>query len=375
MKTTYQEKLGRDTSRFGLGCMRLPTVDGKPDHEEGIRMIRYAIDHGVNYIDTAYMYLGGESEIIVGKALKDGYREKVALATKLPVGMCKCAEDFERIFNEQMEKLQVDYIDNYLLHGINRSSWENICLKYDVISFMEKLKAEGKIKNICFSFHGDLEAFKMIIDAYPFDYAQIQLNYMDVEHQAGIEGLEYAHAKGVRTVIMEPLRGGSLANVPEEIAGILANGEGGYSPVEWAFRFLADRPEVDVVLSGSSTMEQLQDSLRIFDEIEVGCLNQAQKETLAAAKAAFDARTAIGCTGCRYCMPCPQGVNIPGIFSTWNNAAIYGNYADGARRYAQMAEKGEGADQCIGCGACEAACPQELAIIENLKIAAQQLSK
>jgi len=374
MKTTFQPKLGGEVSRFGLGCMRLPTVNGKPDHEEGVRMIRYAIDHGVNYVDTAYMYLGGESEVIVGKALKDGYRERTNLATKLPIGMCHDASDFQRIFDEQMSRLQVDCLDNYLLHGINANSWKNVCLKFDVLSFMEKLKAQGKIKNVCFSFHDSLDTFKEVIDAYPFAYAQIQLNYMDVKHQAGLEGLAYAREKGTRTVIMEPLRGGALANVPEEIAAILNSGDEGFSPVEWAFRFLIDNPNVDVVLSGSSSMEQLQDTIRIFSSAEAGCMTDAQREILAKAKAAYDARTAIGCTGCRYCMPCPQGVNIPGIFSTWNNAAIFGNYDNGRRQYERMVSRGEGQDNCVGCGACEAACPQQLSIIESLKTAAEQLS-
>jgi len=372
MKTTYQPKLGGEISRFGLGCMRLPMVKGKPDHEEGIRMIRYALDHGVNYVDTAYMYLGGESEIIVGKALGDGYREKTALATKLPVMMCKSGEDFPRIFREQLDKLRVDCVDNYLLHGLNKNSWKNVCLKYDVLSFMEKQKAAGKIKNICFSFHDDLETFKKIIDFYPFDYVQIQLNYMDVNNQAGMEGLEYAHSKGVRVVVMEPLRGGALANVPSDVKSILDETDS-MTPVEWAFRYLIDRPEVDVVLSGSSTMEQLQDSIRIFSEAQAGCMTQSQKDSLARAKAAFDARTAIGCTGCAYCMPCPSGVNIPRIFSVWNDAVRYEHLEGGRRGYAFLTRDGGSADNCVECGACEAACPQHLPIIESLKEAKKAL--
>ncbi len=362
----YREmgKTGVEVSTLGFGCMRFPTVDGKDgqiDETKSIEMIRYAIDNGVNYLDTAFFYHSGNSERLVGKALKDGYRDLVYLATKLPLGEVNCEEDVERIFNEQLAKLDTDHVDFYLLHAVNNDSWDNRVVKFDIMPKLEKLKEQGKIKHIGFSFHDDLWVFKKVIDAYDgFEFCQIQLNYIDVDYQAGIEGLEYAASKGLGVIVMEPLLGGKLANPVENVAAKLSADK---TPVEWAFDFLWNRAEVSMLLSGMGSMQMVNDNIGYADKAAVGMLSEENLKMLADAKKAFDELNLVPCTGCEYCMPCPMGVEIPKVFSAFNNIT------NGGRRYIKeiFPDIENNASLCKKCGKCEKACPQHIKIADTLK--------
>jgi len=372
--------LGFEVSTFGMGCMRLPVImseDGqkKVDEKEAIRMIRYAIDHGVNYIDTAYPYHGGESELIVAKALKDGYREKTKLATKLPVWLVNSYEDFDKLLNEQLSKLEVESIDFYLLHALNKERWEAM-KKLNALDFLNKAIKSGKIKYAGFSFHDDLQTFKEIIDAYPWNMCQIQLNILDENYQAGVEGLVYANKKGVPVVIMEPLKGGKLAHqVPSDIKALWDSAETKRSPVEWAFRWLYNFPEVNVILSGVSTMEQLQDNLEIFQDARPNSMTEEEQRLVHRVKELYNSKIKVGCTGCNYCMPCPSGVSIPQIFSIYNEASIYDSFAAASEQYRKLIAEGKDASQCVECGQCESACPQGIEVIEKLKEAHAALTR
>jgi len=351
---------GIEVSALGFGAMRLPTIQQGDrtviDEEKAIAMIRHAIDRGVNYVDTAYPYHDEQSEILVGKALKDGYREKTYLATKSPVWKIQKEEDFEILLNEQLEKLQVDYIDFYLLHAIGRERFDNIILKYNLIDHMEKAKAAGKIKYIGFSFHDDADAFKYIIDSYDhWDFCQIQFNYIDTNNQATENGLAYAASKGIPVIVMEPLLGGKLANPPKNVAAALDPKK---SPVEWALDFVWDRPEVALLLSGMSTPEQVEDNLIYADRASIGMLSEQEKEMLAKAKEIFDTMALVSCTKCRYCMPCPNGLQIPDIFEAYNQTASLG--MEKARNLYSTFDIN--ASNCVQCRACEEECPQHIEI-------------
>lgn len=376
------KNLGIECSVFGMGTMRLP-LNAKPDgtksfddidEAEAIRMIRYAIDNGVNYIDTAYGYHGGNSERVVGKALRDGYREKVKLATKLPVWHVKSYEDFDRLLNEQLEKLQTDYIDFYLLHALHKDSWEKV-RDMGVLGFLDKAVEDGRIRYPGFSFHDELQVFKDIVDSYKWEMCQIQLNILDMDYQAGVEGLKYAGSKGIPVVIMEPLRGGKLASASKEIIDIWNTAETKRSPVEWAFRWLYNFSEIAVILSGVSTMEQLEDNLRIFAHAKPDVMSDQELELVNQVKEAYERRIKVGCTGCEYCLPCPNNVSIPRIFSLYNEASMFDDlqaYLDG---YNRLITDEKDASQCIECGNCEAACPQNLEIIKQLKEAHEFFAK
>lgn len=381
----YREfgNLGFKISTFGIGCMRLPLLlqpDGstdpsKIDEDEAIKMIRYGIDNGVNYIDTAYGYHGGNSEIVTGKALKDGYREKVKLATKLPVWLANSYEDFGKLLDEQLAKLQVDYIDFYLLHALNKNSWEKV-KDMGVLEFLDKAVEAGKIKHPGFSFHDELPVFKSIIDSYDWKMCQIQLNFLDENYQAGVEGLRYAGSKNIPVVIMEPLRGGRLArNIPEDILKVWDSYHIKRSPVEWAFRWLYNFPEVTVILSGVSTMEQLKENIEIFKNAAPNSMTEEELELVAQVKAIYESRTKVDCTACNYCMPCPSGVDIPRIFSLYNTASMFNEYAEQSKHYERLIEENKDASNCVECSQCEGACPQNIAIIDMLKEAHEALTK
>lgn len=370
-------KIGRDaveTSLFGMGCMRLPLEvqpdgskqHGRIDEDEAIRMIRYAVDHGVTYFDTAYPYHQGNSERVVGKALAGGYREKVLLATKMPVWQVKKTEDFERLLNEQLEKLQTTWIDFYLLHALHEESWQNV-KRLGVLDFLEKARQDGKIRHIAFSFHDQLPVFKEIVDSFAWDMCQIQLNLLDENYQAGLEGMHYAAERGISIVAMEPLRGGALAQkVPQDIKAVWEQAPIKRSPAEWAFRYLTDYPQISVILSGVTTMEQLVDNIRIFGDAKPESLTGLEKNLIGQVQTIYRDKIKVGCTGCNYCMPCPFGVSIPDVFRIYNQAFLYDDPAASRKQYQSLLSKQHDASQCQSCGQCEPQCPQNIPIIAKL---------
>jgi predicted aldo/keto reductase-like oxidoreductase len=363
-------RVKEELSILGFGCMRLPTHDGQIDEATATRMMRTAIDNGINYVDTARPYHGGTSEPFVGRALK-GSRDKVQLATKLPGWMIKKREDMDFHLNEQLEQLQTDHIDFYLLHGLSGSRWESL-LKLDIMDFMEKAKAAGKIRYLCFSFHDGLSAFKQIVDAYAWDMCQIQLNLLDDNYQAGLEGLKYANGKDIGVVVMEPLKGGNLAiSVPEELQGA-AQAAGYQKPTlaELGLRWVWNNPEVSLLLSGMSAPEQMDQNIESTAKGLPNTLTPKELELTKAVKDLFISRTKVPCTACAYCKPCPQGVDIPQCFSNLNNAAISGDWAGQKTRYNFLLadnRNGGKASACVECGACEPKCPQNIPIREKLK--------
>ena len=360
METRKFGKTGLTPSILGFGMMRLKTKeDGSFDEQWAIDTLRYAIDNGLSYVDTAYVYKN--SEEITGLCLKDGYREKVILASKMPVSSMTCEEDFDRILNEQLERLQTDCIDVYLLHALSRNSWDNKVVKFRVLEQAEKAKAAGKIKHLGFSFHDNLDAFRYILNAYDkWEFCQIQLNYMDVNYQAGIQGLKEAHEKGLAVVIMEPLRGGKLANVPPEVAQLLPA-----DPVESALDFLWNMPEVNVVLSGMSETEQVQQNLRYADRAHAGMLTQEQVQSTIAAGDLMRKRISIPCTGCDYCSVCPMGIAIPEMFELHNKRQLDGDGRAAKNAYLALGDRN--AEECIGCGECARMCPQAIDIPAELE--------
>ncbi len=348
----------RKVSTLGMGCMRMPTTneEGHPiDRPAAIALIRHLIDGGVSYVDTAYPYHDGASEGLVGEALKDGYRERVTLATKLPSWLIEKHEDMEKYLDTQLERLGVEYIDVYLAHALDAERFEKLC-NLGLFEFMDSMVKKGKIRYPGFSFHDEADVFKKIVDSYDWKVAQVQMNLLDEFHQATMDGVRYAADKGIRIVVMEPVRGGSLVKtVPDEIHALYESAVPGRSAAEWAFRWLIDKPEFMTILSGMSDLNQADDNLRIFDSADVGCLSEAEKETLEKVRKAYEARIRVGCTGCEYCMPCPQGIQIPKIFRSYDTASMFGDFTNFKRQYNEMEVH---ADSCVGCESCVSACPQ-----------------
>ena len=363
MKYRSMGQTGTKVSALGFGAMRLPLVTDENGNasiheEEAIKMIRTAIDHGVNYVDTAYPYHNGMSEILVGKALKDGYREKTMVATKSPVWLIESEDDFDRYLEEQLHKLEIECIDFYLLHALSAGRFQDVVLKYNLIPKMVEAKKKGKIKYMGFSFHDNWDAFKTIIDSTDaWDFCQIQMNYIDVNNQATIQGMEYAASKGLGIIIMEPLLGGKLANPPKNVQAALC---GSKTPVEWAFDFLWNREEVSIILSGMSDMQQTLDNLEYADRSSIGMLEEKELKMLAKAKEIYDTMALVSCTKCEYCMPCPFGLHIPKTFEAYNKTASVG-MKEAKELYDSIQTK---ADACKKCRKCEKVCPQAIKISE-----------
>ncbi|MDL2225657.1 aldo/keto reductase [Eubacteriales bacterium OttesenSCG-928-M02] len=379
MKYRKFGKLDFEVSTFGMGCMRMPQeerADGTKgfDHKESIRMIHRAIEGGVNYFDTANAYgADGECEKVLGEALAiGGRREGVKIATKISPRLCTSEDAIREVFEEECRRLQTNYIDFYLIHQLDEGERYGYMVDYDILSTFEKLKAEGRIKHIGFSYHGNYENWKRCLDYYDgWEMAQPQFNILDINRQASVEGIRYAGKKGVPVVVMEPLKGGNLAEVPPEIQAMYDSFPVKRTPVEWGFAFVADYPEIACILSGVSTMDQLEDNLRIFSELEANSLTKEEMDFIYSINAAYDKMIPVPCTGCRYCVPCPAGVDIPGIFSLYNSASLSGGhfeeYKGSYNRIAMGRSGGKAADACVACGACERECPQGIPIIEKLK--------
>ncbi len=354
-------------SALGFGTMRLPTVGGdiaNIDEQETLKMIRYAIDNGLNYVDTAYPYHKENCETLVGKALKGSYRQKTAIATKLPVWLIESQSDMNNKFEEQLKKLQTDYVDFYLLHSLNKESWEKM-VRLDYLSWAEKMVTQGKIRFLGFSFHDEFPVFKSIVDYYDkWTFAQIQYNYLDINYQAGLRGLKYANGKELAVVIMEPLRGGELANIPESVQKIFEKAGNKKTPVDYALKWVWNQPEVSVVLSGMSTFEQVQDNIEYASTSSINVLKQEELKAFEEARKKINAIRPVACTGCGYCLPCPNNIKIPDIFDIYNKGYVFDNLDRARTRYGFLEVK---ADACIKCGECETKCPQKLPIRDMLE--------
>ena len=370
--------LDYDVSVLGFGAMRLPTIGKDSSHvdePEAIKMIRHAIDHGVNYIDTAYVYHDKQGETAVGRALENGYREKVKLATKLPPWLVETPDDFDRLLDEQLEKLQTDKIDFYLLHALNATYWPKL-RDWEVLNWAEGAIADGRIQYLGFSFHDDLEVFKDIVDAYDrWTFCQIQYNFMDIEYQAGTKGLQYAAHKGLAVVIMEPLRGGQLTNkVPKSVAELWQTATARRTPADWALQWIWNHPEVSVILSGMSTMQHVIENLDSADHSATGILSKEELILIDKVREEYRRLVPVACTNCKYCMPCPNGDEIAAIFEYYNDAIIYDNPATPRFLYRNLS-KDKQADSCVECFECEEKCPQGIPISEDLKEAHARLGK
>jgi hypothetical protein len=357
-------------SALGFGAMRLPIIDKDPaqiDEAEATRMIRYAIDQGVNYVDTAYSYHRDMSEHFLGRALQDGYRQRIRLATKLPPWKVESAADFDRLLDEQLARLQTESIDFYLLHSLDAKSWAKI-RDLGVVAWAEGALASGRIGHLGFSFHDTLNVFQEIVDASDlWTFCQIQYNYMDVDEQAGTRGLKYAADRGLAVVVMEPIRGGALAgHVPPAVQALWDSAPTRRTPADWALQWVWNQPEVSVVLSGMSTFEQVEQNLASASRSGVGTLTTEELALVDRVRETYRALCAVPCTACKYCLPCPNEVNIPEIFEIYNDYLMYGDERRSRMFYGWLDEKTR-ADKCIECGECLEKCPQKIEIPDWLK--------
>jgi uncharacterized protein len=362
--------LGFDVSALGFGAMRLPVNAGVVDEELACAMIRRAIDAGVNYVDTAYGYHAGVSEVVVGKALRDGYRQKVKLATKLPSWQVRAASDFDAILDVQLQRLQVDSLDFYLLHSLNKGSWAKL-RDLGIIPWAEKAMAGGRFAHLGFSFHDDAEVFRDIVDAYDWSMCQVQYNFMDVGNQAGTRGVKHAASKGIAVVVMEPLLGGKLVAPPPSVQAVWDGAARKRSAVAWALDWVWDQPEVATVLSGMSDMAQVEQNVGLAAQSRIGALSPKEHALYDVARERYAALALIPCTKCGYCMPCPHGVDIPGNLSLYNEAAMYDRQAGARNQYAIWKRAFEvshsfdhdvRAQRCEQCDECLEKCPQSIPI-------------
>ena len=369
MEFRNMTNIGERTSLLGFGCMRFTSdSEGKVDRPKAYALIDRAYQAGVNYFDTAYVYLNGESEKIVGEALSRYPRESFRVATKLPCWGLESLENAERIFSEQLERLGMDYIDFYMLHGMNRGLYDKIS-EMGVVALCEKWQAEGKIRHFGFSFHDNYDAFEHILTSRKWDFCQVQYNYMDENDQATTRGVDLCRSLGTSLIVMEPVKGGTLAKLPDDAMAPLRAVAPEKSAASWAMRWVGSNDAVHVILSGMNEFDQLEDNLSTFENFEP--LDETGFAAVAEAKRIILSRVRNGCTGCRYCMPCPGGVDIPRVFSIWNHYARYENPRT-AHDLERMKPETK-PDACLECGACEEKCPQGLNIIEDLKRAKTEL--
>jgi len=355
-------------SALGFGCMRLPlagTDSSQIDEPEAIAMIRHAIDHGVNYVDTAYPYHGGRSEVVLGRALADGYRERVKVATKMPTFFVEKYEDFDRFLEEQLDRLGIDHIDFYLLHALSWKRWPPV-RDLGVLDWADRALETGKIGHIGFSFHDDLQRFEEIVDGYErWSMCLVQHNYMNEDYQAGSRGIRYAAERGLAVVVMEPLLGGSLAEAPPAVQELWDSAPVQRTPAEWALQWVWNKPEVACVLSGMSTMEQVTRNLESADRAEPGSLTREELAVVDRVRERYEELRPIACTKCGYCMPCPNGVDIPGNFELYNMVKLFEKPADVRKMWYQVRlPDATKASACIQCGECEEHCPQSIPISE-----------
>jgi predicted aldo/keto reductase-like oxidoreductase len=374
---TFPKISGLPISVLGFGCMRLPVLDSDPgriDEARATRLLREAIYRGVNYVDTAYPYHDGRSEPFVGRALKDGYRERVQLATKCPTFFVKAEADWERFLDEQLRRLDTDSVDFYLLHALNTERWETV-KRLAGLRALDRARSDGRIGHAGFSFHGSPDNFAEVLAAYDWEFCQIQFNLMDVDFQAGLAGLRLAASRGVGVIAMEPLRGGMLAaNPPGPVQSIWARGGRTWSPAEWAWRWVWHHAEVVTALSGMNTEEQLAENLAVADVAAPGGLSESDLALAAVVRRYYLGRMKVPCTTCGYCLPCPNGVLIPDVFAMVNTAAMFDSREATSGAYkAILVARGIAADACIECGECEPKCPQAIAIPDVLKEAHELL--
>ncbi len=371
MQTRKNLQNSEELSILGFGCMRFPEKEGNIDEERAIRMIHYALQQGVNYFDTAYIYQRGQSEIVLGKALADpALRSQARIATKLPPFMVGKLEQAKKIFAKQLERLQTDYIDYYLLHMLTDLAMFKRLESLGVMTWLEELKATGAVRNIGFSFHGPKDDFVRILEAYPWDFCQIQYNYLDENNQAGKSGLMLAAKLNIPVIVMEPLRGGRLVTHLPELVKDTFNAYSDRTPAEWALRWVWNHPEVTLLLSGMSDEAQLYDNIRIASEVQANEMTEAELAVFAKVRQTLLDLTRVPCTACGYCLPCPAGVDIPGCFSCYNDKYLLQD--KGARfRYMQtlgfLSVQPANASLCTECGKCESHCPQTIAIRQELK--------
>ena len=357
------DKTGVEVSILGFGCMRLPTLsNGKINENESEKMLLYALEKGVNYIDTAYPYHQGQSELFVGNFLhKHQLRDRIYLATKLPSWLITSHKDMEYYLNQQLKRLQTDYIDFYLLHSLNHGFWSNL-LQHDVFRFLKKVQQQGKIGHFGFSFHYQISLFKKIIDSHDWDFCQIQYNFLDENFQAGREGLYYAYQKGVDVIIMEPIKGGKITeNIPETAQKIWQNAPVKRSPAAWALRWVWHHPQVTMLLSGMSTLQQVKENIQTADDGHPDSLTQNEIQIMDMVKNIYKDQKAINCTACEYCLPCPYGVNIPQCLSAYNQW-LAGHSDLAQKTYQHIIDENGQASLCQACGECEQKCPQQLPI-------------